>query len=376
MPVFIISDNDQVAARIREALTFTGRDCPSSNVFGVDDAPQRLRRESTVELLVVAISGRIETCLDLLPLVRGFSTKILVVGSTPDPKCVLRILRAGADDYIDLADLEAELDSTLRSMASSSAGEEPGRIIALLSPNGGSGSSTLAVNIAISLAQEHKNVALIDLKLESGDLATLLDVSPSFSLADLCRHSARLDRVMFERSLVKHELGVHLLAPPLHFTDIGYITPEGVRQALVMAQEIFPYVLVDLDHSFREEQMAALSAADIILIVLRLEFTSLRNTRRTIEHLEAMHIDTKRIRLVVNRYGQAKEVPAAKAEEALGMKIFHYVPDDPKTVNRANNHGIPVVIDAPTTRVSRSVQQLAKNVNGRHRDAEAKETAQ
>src|SRR5439155_66987 len=85
----------------------------------------------------------------------------------------------------------------------------PGRAIALLAPSGGSGSSTLAVNVAVSLAREHKSAALFDLKLQAGDLAALLDLKPNHTLADLCQNSARMDRAMFERSLVRHSSGVH-----------------------------------------------------------------------------------------------------------------------------------------------------------------------
>jgi pilus assembly protein CpaE len=240
-------------------------------------------------------------------------------------------------------------------------------LIAVLGPNGGCGSSTLAVNIAAGLAKQHKKVGLIDLKMESGDLAALLDLRPTFTIADLCRHNVKLDRGMFERSLVAHESGIHLLAPPMHFSDIAMVRPDAIAQALDISRTMFPYVVVDLDHSFREEQMVVLNEANIIVIVLRLEFASLRNAKRTIEHLERSGIMSDRIRLVVNRFGQAKEVPAAKAEEALGHKIFHYVPDEPKTVNKANNHGIPLVLDAPTSRVSRSLLELAMNVNGRHK---------
>ncbi len=80
-----------------------------------------------------------------------------------------------------------------------------------------------------------------------------------------------------------------------------------------------------------------------------------------------MGIDKNRLRLVVNRHGQPKEVPAAKAEAALGVKIFHYVPDDPKSVNRANNNGVPFVLETPSARVSKSVTRLAMSINGAHK---------
>ena len=92
--------------------------------------------------------------------------------------------------------------------------EEAGKVIAVLAPSGGSGSSTLAVNVATVLAKQHKSAVLIDLKLETGDLAALLDLKPTYTLADLCQNVARMDRSLFERSLARHASGVQLLAPP------------------------------------------------------------------------------------------------------------------------------------------------------------------
>ena len=242
---------------------------------------------------------------------------------------------------------------------------EMGRAIAVLAPSGGSGSSTLAANVATVMAQHHQSAVLLDLKLEAGDLAALLDLRPAHTLADLCLNAARMDRVMFERSLVKHPSGVHLLAPPRTFADVEHVTPEGVRQALALARALFPYVVADLDHSFRGEQTQVLRQADLVLLVLRLDFTSLRNARRALDFLTQLGIGADRVRVVVNRYGQPKELPAAKAEEALGLKVFHYVPDDARTVNRANNNGVPVVLESPSAKVSRSVAQLALSINGR-----------
>ncbi|MDB5350318.1 MAG: CobQ/CobB/MinD/ParA nucleotide binding domain protein [Planctomycetota bacterium] len=366
MPAFIVSDHESTAARIRDILTFSGQECPSSHILPNDEAAYRLGRETKVDLVVVALPHDREHGIVLLSnLGRVAPGRILAVGPTNDAKFVLQALRAGAFDYVDVADLEAELDAAIHRRAEDVAGPpEPGRLIAVLGPNGGSGSSTLAVNIAASLAKEHKRVGLLDLKLESGDLAALLDVRPTFTLADICQNAARLDRVMFEKSLIKHESGVNLLAAPQNLVEVAHIRPEGVGLAVTLSRIGFPVVVVDLDHSFREEQLLVLRQADVVLLVFRLDFTSLRNVRRTLEHLETLGVPREKVRLVVNRHGQYQEVPRAKAEEALGMKIGHFVPEDAKTVNRANNQGVPVVLASPSAKVSRALAQLAKSVGG------------
>jgi pilus assembly protein CpaE len=369
MNIFLASDDEKVGAAVRKVLIREGLDCPASNVIRMELAPQYLSR-TPADLVVVVLPEHPERSLDVLDWVgklpRGNGERILAIGPAADPKLVLRALRGAVDDYLDQAELDTELTAAIgRWRATMANQEEPGRVIAVLAPSGGSGSSTLAANVATVLAGQYKSAALIDLKLDTGDLAALLDLKPTYTLADLCQNVARLDRALFERSLVRHTSGVSLLAPPRQFEDIARITPEGVHQALTLSRTLFPYVLVDLDNSFRPEQVEVIRLADLILLVLRLDFASLRNVRRTLDQLERLGIGRDRIRLVVNRHGQPKEVPAGKAEEVLGMKVFHYVPDDPRAVNRANNNGVPVVLESPRAAVSRSVTKLAQGVNGR-----------
>jgi pilus assembly protein CpaE len=364
---FIVSDLQPDGLKVRNALLREGADCPPGHVVTLDLAAQHVA-QARPDLLVFVLPSDAERALALLNELRLLTqAPVLAVGPTADSRLVLRVLRGGASDYVDEADLETELRAALGRLRTEQPGQaEPGRTIAVLAPSGGSGSSTLAVNLATALAKEHKSSLLIDLKLETGDLAALLDLRPTHTLADLCQNAALMDRVMFERSLVKHTSGVQLLAAPRTFADIRHVNPQGISQTLALGRALFPYVVMDLDHSFREEQAQALRLSDVVLLVLRLDFTSLRNTRRALDYLAQLGVALVRVRVVVNRYGQAKEVPSAKAEEALRVRIAHYIPDDPKTVNRANNGGTPVVLESPSAKVSRSVVQLAASVNGRH----------
>ncbi len=368
MSVYIVAEDETISSRIRSVLNFHKADCPSSHVLPIDQAAPRLSGDGNIELIVVALPTDRERGLESLPaLAQAAPGRLLVVGPTSDSRLVLNALRRGGDDYVDSADLEVELDAALARLASASAAKAatPGRLVAVLGPNGGSGSSTIAANVAASLAGGGQSVCLIDMKLESGDLAALLDLRPSFTLADLCKNAGRLDKAMFERSLVAHDSGVRLLAAPASPADARLVRPEGVAQALGIARMASPLIIADLDHSFREEQAVVLKQSDAVLIVFRLDFASLRNVNRTLEYLNALSISRDAVRLVVNRSGQLGEVPASKAEEALNGKIAHFVADDPKTVNRANNLGVPVVIEAPKTKVAQNLVTLARSVGER-----------
>lgn len=364
MQALIVTDDRAAAQRIRTALAPAGYDCPPANLIPLNRAAEPLPGPGTVA--VVPLTPDPERALGAVAALAADGPPVLVVGPAADARLVLRAVRAGAADFVDEQDLEAELAAALgRILLRPGRPAEPARTITVLSPSGGSGASTIAVNIATVLAAEHRSALLIDLNLHTGDSAALLDLRPEHTLAELCQNAARLDRTMFDRSLARHSSGVHLLAPPPFHADAQYITPDGVRQVLGLARGAFPYVVIDLDHTFAPEQVEAVRQTDLVVLVLRLDFTCLRNARRALDHLEQLGVGRDAVRVVVNRYGRAKEIPAGKAEEALGVRIGHYIPDDPKSVNRANNNGVPVVRESPSARVSRSLANLAASVNGR-----------
>jgi pilus assembly protein CpaE len=171
-----------------------------------------------------------------------------------------------------------------------------------------------------------------------------------------------MDRAMFESALVLHPSGVHLLAPPQLYEDIRLVTAQGVNKTISLARDSFRFTVVDLEDCYHEEQVAVLRQSEFILLVFRLDFTSLRSTKRILDYLDQAGIGSERVRLVINRYGQAKELPLSQAEDALGHKITMLVPDDAKTINAANNAGEPVVFRTPSSKVAQSMVQLANGL--------------
>lgn len=197
MRAFIVSDLETVGASVRQGLLRLGYDCPSTHVISLDMAAHYFGRINP-DLIVAALGPDLDRGLAMLSELRP-QTKapVLAVGPATDAKFVLRTLRGGADEYLDEAELESELESGVRRCKSGGSAAGPGRVLAVLAPNGGAGASTLAVNLAAALARDHKSALLVDLKLETGDLATLLDLKPTYTLADLCQHLGDLDRTLF-----------------------------------------------------------------------------------------------------------------------------------------------------------------------------------
>lgn len=365
MQVLVASDHVTMRAGVRDLLVRNGHVCPAENAVGLDAAVTRFHQVRP-DVLVLGMSPDAQRGLAVLADLSAASpARVLAVGSTADAKLILKTMRAGAAEFLDEAEWESELTAALARLQQDDVGEgHHGRVVAVFSASGGSGSSTLAANVAVALAATHQTCCLIDLKLDAGDLATLLDLQPPNTLAECCANMHRMDCSMFRNCFARHANGVHLLAAPSRLADVKHVTPEGVRKTLSLARSMFPYVVVDLDHTYDEPQAQVLYQADVVLLVMRLEFTALRQTRRALDYLSSIGVPTERIRLVINRYRRPRELRIKQAEDALGLKVEFYVPDDPKRVGRANNRGIPIVLESPRARVSRSIVNIAASVNG------------
>lgn len=368
MRILIWSDDAATTTLLREGLR--GRTQASDDVqaMGLEAAADHAARLQP-HTVVIAVSPNIEPAIaTLIEVSQTVQARILVVGPATDASLILRVLKAGAHRYIDQADALAELATAFDQVRAEPASQhEPGRLIAVIGPSGGSGASTVATNIATVLAGKYKRCALIDLNLESGDLATLLDLVPEHSIVDFCKNVARMDALMFEKCFVAHRSGVQLLAAPSNDRECSDITPRAVRKLLSMARGNFPFVVLDLDRSRRDIQAQALYQAAFVLLVVRMDFVSMRQASRELTYLDDLGISRDRIRLVANRFRQPKELPTSEVEKALGLKIASFIPDDPKSVNRANNKGVPVVLEKPWSRSSRGLHRLAESVNGVYR---------
>jgi pilus assembly protein CpaE len=135
---------------------------------------------------------------------------------------------------------------------------------------------------------------------------------------------------------------------------------------LAMGRMRFPYVVADVDNGLGESQLEALWQSDVVVLVLRPDYTSVRNTRRLLDSFAEWGIGLEHVQLVINGYGGRRQLRLREAEKALGLKITHRIRSDPARVNGAINRGIPVPLYYPGAGVSRGIAALATSVNGRH----------
>ena len=364
MPTVVLSHNSEhpISLALHDLLAGHSISPIAVELERAEDSLSRVGPSRTLIVLSPYPDRAVAVLRKVRPLMDG---PIIAVGPTTDPKLILRALNEGANHYVDENDLEDQLEAVLARLGPRKEPLTPstGRLVALLGASGGSGVSTLAVNLAAVLAGEAGRCALVDLHPGAGDLAPLLDLKPAHTLGDLCMKASRMDQAMVESCLVSHPCGIRLLTPPNRYDEISLVSSHGVHKVLTLLRQGYPFVVVDQEDCFHEEQVVALRQADSVLVVFRPDFTSLRNTRRLLEHLDQLDLPRERLQLVLNRCGQAKELPAEEVEQALGMRVAHLLPDDSRTINGANNTGVPAVLKAPSVKISQAIVAIAHSLH-------------
>lgn len=368
MLTLIASDDQSLTARLRQALVQHGSECPITNIVSLDAAADAIAEmKSQPDVVVLVLDSSDERNRVVLEQIRVcFRGRIVAVGPR-EPTLILSAVHAGADDYVDdSGELFTELGESLNRSRHSANGDGAGnRLITLVGAAGGSGCSVLAANLSVLLTRAGEGSTLLDFDFCGGNAATLLNLKPRHTIADLCRNIDRFDLKMFEQALLQHESGVRVLAAPQSLEESNQVNIEGVEKALRHAMAGGPNVLVDLRDHARAEFSPLLQQSHAIVVVMRLDFASVRNARRMLEHLERIGVDAARIHLVINRHGQPKELPASQAVRALGAKTVHYVPDDPRTVNVSLNCGVPFVQEHPNSGVAKSLETFAAVLIGK-----------
>jgi pilus assembly protein CpaE len=243
-------------------------------------------------------------------------------------------------------------------------GSEPGIVVAVFSPKGGVGRTTVAVNLAVAAASElGKRVVLMDGSFQFGDVGVLLNLSPkSNSIADLVPilEAGEIDSI--NTFVVDHTSGVRVLLAPPSPEMAETITPVIVKQVLDLLRHSHDLVVVDCTAFFNDTTLAILDSADVILTMLSLEITSIKNMRLFLEVAEQLGYESGKVRLVLNRADSTLGIRVADVEHSIGRKIDETIVSDGRSVVYALNRGIPFFVSNREAQVSQDILRLARSV--------------
>lgn len=286
-----------------------------------------------------------------------------------DPDTLLRALRAGAQEVLrrplDRSSLREAVERVARQAAKKNgAGSATRGVITVFCNKGGSGVSTAATNLAISLKRlTNREVALADFDYQSGDAAFMLGLTPTKSLGDVLS-APRIDSASVHDALLKHASGMHVLSQPEHLDRVDGVTSDQIASVLDILHSTFDVVVVDAPHVFNEITLEIFDRSSTIVLMAEPSIPSVRAARRSLEIFQKLNflVTPDRVRLVVNRRGEQSAISVAQIEETLGMPVFGSITNDYAAVSMAINVGKPLCGEHTESRAGRDINVLARKL--------------
>jgi pilus assembly protein CpaE len=342
--------------------------------------------------------ARVRTALERQP-----GLEVFLVARDPGRDLLLAAMRAGVKEVlaapVDSDEIRGALDRVLERRERLEQAGQAGRtcrpchegagrrgaIIDVIGAKGGVGATTLAVNLAASLAGRGAGPVLImDLNLAGGEVPLFLDLAPAYHWGEAFRDISRLDESFLMSLVAKRSETLYVLPAPSSLDDLKLATPEAMSRLLGLLRSIFSAVVIDGGQYLDEVSLAAVSAADAILLVMVQNMPCLASVKRFLQHVRQagdgpgaetgqdsgpspMSADLlpgtvfrdSTLKLVVNRCLRDNDLSVADLEQAVARKTFWQVPNDYKATLAAMNHGRTLDECAPKSPVAASLRSLA-----------------
>lgn len=253
-----------------------------------------------------------------------------------------------------------------KSQKLSQASHHKGKVLSFIACKGGSGATFLATNLGYVLAAAHgKKVALIDMNLQLGDAALFVsDQTPAYTLADVAGNISRLDASFLTASMVQVLPNFSVLAAPERPEQVGEIKPDHIEVLMRMAEEMYDYVILDMDRGISAVGIKALDRTDLFFPVLQETLPFVRDTKQMLATLQSLGYPKGKFRLLLNRYEKAGEIQLDDVERALEMHVYRTIPNSYKAVSASVNQGVPVAKLAPDDPVTKALLEIAGDLDG------------
>lgn len=316
--------------------------------------------------------------------------QVVILSVQSDPSYMRRAMLAGARDFLSKPPMIDELTSAIRragtvaheerakqpiataaapggvAVAGQSAALGQGKIIVVYSPKGGSGRTSIAVNLALALQSEQTPTALVDLNLQFGDAAVFLNEQGKNTILDLTVRADELDADIVREVMVKHAAsGLNILAAPPRPEMADAITADQVGKLLKYLRHVYSYIVVDTASYLTEPILTALEAADITVLVTTQDIPSIKSCNLFLTLADQIKLRRDSILFIMNRYDKRIGISPEKVGESLHHPIPLSIPLDDRLIIAAINRGIPFLVDNKTHPISKVIYSLADLIKDR-----------
>jgi len=236
------------------------------------------------------------------------------------------------------------------------------RVIMVSSTKGGTGKSSVAVNIAVGLAEARVRTLLIDLDVQFGDVGIVLGLDrPQQTLHDLAAAAGDLDIEKLRGYVITHESGLHVVPAPLRPEEGEAIDAARIATILQTARSVYDAIVVDTAPLFDGPMLTALDRSDHVLLVSTPDVPSMKNIRLALQTLDLLGFPVERVALVENRSGMPGGVSTREMAETIGRKIRYSLPED-AVVPSSINAGTPAMIFKPKSRFAGAIGEVVADL--------------
>ena len=338
---------------------------------GIEAAIARFAAQASPNLLIIdtMLQGQAMLhALDKLAQVIEEGTKVLILGAVNDIRLFRELMSRGVSEYIVPPIQPVDMIRTICGLYVSADKPFAGRVIGILGARGGIGASTIAHNIAWSIAERQEaGATLLDLDLSFGTAALDFNQDPQQSIADVLMAPDRVDDTFLERVTTKHTQRLQMLTAPATLEREFELDPSAFELVIDRVRRTSPYVVLDLPHIWTSWVKQTLLSADDVIIVASPDLASLRNTKNVLDLLKSLRPYDGAPQVVLSMVGVPKrpEIPFKDFAEALGAEPIASFAFDPALYGMAANNGQMIGEVAATSKAAITVDTLAAGLTGR-----------
>jgi pilus assembly protein CpaE len=319
--------------------------------------------------------------------------QVIILSVQNDQNYMRRAMLAGARDFLTKPPMGDELISAVRragdmaraerakgaqqqqfvaavagspAMMATLAPITKGKIVTVYSPKGGTGCTTVAVNLALALNSEDTRTVLVDANLQFGDVAVFVNVQGKNTIIELAPRVDELEPDMVEDILVKHEAsGVRILAAPQRPEMAEQVSAEQFIKVIQFLQRMYAYVVIDTSPILTDLILSIFDVSDVLVLVTTQEIPAIKSSRLVLDLFQTMGLGKERLIFIMNRYDKRIAITPERVSENLKHEISATIPLDEKIVITAVNRGVPFMIDNKAQPVGRGILSVAEAVRAR-----------
>lgn len=315
--------------------------------------------------------------VDALAEVCDPGTQVVVLGNVNDIQVYRALVQQGVNDYLVPPLNAKQIFDAIANICIDPSEPALGRVIAFMGTEGGTGSSTVAHNTAWALAKQYdEDVAVLDLDLAFGTLGLAFNLESQQGIQDALSHPERLDEVLLERFMAKHDDHLFLLTSPGSFDADADVEVDSLDVLLNLVRRTAPFVTLDVPHGWSRWTRHALTVADEVVLTATLDLASLRDTKGMYEALSAQRVNDGPVRVVLNHLGAYRKTQLSTKdfEGAVGTTPSLVVPHEPNLFGTAANNGQMIGDVNGRSKIVSGFESLAAVISGREPSKKVKKS--